>query len=357
LRNRLKFWLRAWIWRRHTRAWLARLVQADLAPLWTAHPRLATKLQRPYICAAWPVPVRLAALLGHYDLFARLFAPEACLAIFRDGIRLVHLTNLDPDVQLDVQLIYRDQFEKEGELTLAVLDVATGLRLAGITFSLVRNGGQCLMVIGGLQSNPDPRTRELIHDAAKAMHGLRPKALAFWCLQQLTAPWQIAQIQAVGDQQHIYRHRHKRRVIPTCYDEFWRECGGRELPGGGSWELALQFRPRSREELKPSRRKAYERRYLMLDALRPTLLGAFAALAPGGQAAAALAAGPVEFDCSVRENASEPPTAPDLANGISATKCGPDLFATRSSQKPREFDERILTGARSVSREATRGKR
>jgi uncharacterized protein VirK/YbjX len=286
LRQRVKFLVRAWRQPRLTRAWLARLVQPDLAPLWVAHPRLATKLQRPYLCCEWGVAERFGALMGHYDALQTLVGPDARAAIYRDGLRLLELENPASGRRLAVRLVYHDQFEKEGELTLAVDDVATGLTLAGLTFCLFRQGEQRVLAIGGLQAAPDPRTRGLIHDVAKEMHGLRPKAFALWCVQQLAAAWHVVQIQAVGDGQHIYRHRHKRREFAASYDEFWSESDGRRQPGGGSWELPLQWRPRSREELKPSRRKAHECRYAMLAALQPQLRDGFAALAPGAPATA-----------------------------------------------------------------------
>ena len=309
LRRRTKFLLRALSQPRLTRAWLARLVQPDIAPLWAARPRLALKLQRPYVCCAWGATERFAALLRHYDILPQLFAPEVRAAIYGDGINLIRLTDAETGWRWDIRLFYHDRFEKEGELTLAIREVETGVVLAELTFCLVHNDNKRIAIIGGIQAGCDPRTRRLIHDAAKALYGLRPKALALWCLQQLAQPWQLTQIQAVGDAQHVWRHWRKRLEIAACYDEFWRESDGRELPGGGSWELPLETRARTREELKPSRRKTYERRYAMLDALQPTLLAAFAALAPGGQTLSALATGPVEFTCPNREKVSCPPAA------------------------------------------------
>src|ERR1700712_4913710 len=75
LAKRLKFFVRAWTQRRFTRAWLACLVHPEIAPLWELRPRLALKLQRPYVSCAWDTPVRCAALLGHYSLLPQLFAP------------------------------------------------------------------------------------------------------------------------------------------------------------------------------------------------------------------------------------------------------------------------------------------
>jgi uncharacterized protein VirK/YbjX len=141
------------------------------------------------------------------------------------------------------------------------------------------------------------------------MHGLRPKALALWCLQQLAACWQVGRIEAVGDAQHVYRHWSKRLEFAASYDEFWSESDGRRLPGGG-WELPLQLKQRTRAELKPSRRKAHERRYAMLDALQPKLIMSVAALA----ARAVTPEEQVGFDYSGRETDAGKTPAPSTHN-------------------------------------------
>jgi uncharacterized protein VirK/YbjX len=217
--------------------------------------------------------------MGHYDILSRIFSVNVRQAIYCDeGIALIRLANPISGRRLDVRLFYHDQFEKEGELTLSICEVATGLRLAGLTFCLAQPAHQRTMIIGGLQASRDPQTQVLIHDVSKEMHGLRPKALALWCLQQLAACWQVGRIEAVGDEQHVYRHWSKRREFVASYDEFWSESDGRRLPGGG-WELPLQLKQRTRAELKPSRRKAHERRYAMLAALQPKLIMTVASLA------------------------------------------------------------------------------
>lgn len=305
-RRRTRFFLRALSQPLLTRAWLARLVQQDIAPLWAARPRLAQKVQRPYVCCAWNSPMRLAALLKHYGLLCQVFTPEARNAIYEEGVDLVRITHAGTGDRWDIRLFYNDRFEREGEITLAVLDIETGVMLAGLTFCLVQNGDDRIAIIGGVQASSDPRTRDLIHDATKGLFGMRPKALLLWCLQQLAQPWRLTQIQAVGDAQHVWRHWMKRVEIAACYDDFWRESDGRMLPGGGSWELPLKVNSRPRGELKPSRRKTYECRYAMLDGLRPKLLARLAALAPGHQEQGPFASAPEEFVCPARNTPEQP---------------------------------------------------
>ncbi len=305
-RPRARFLVRAMSQPVLTRAWLARLVQPDVAPLWAARPRLAQKLQRPYVCCAWNSPMRLAALLKHYEFLCEVFDPEVRKAIYEEGIDLVQMTHAETKDKWAIRLYYHDRFEREGEITLSIRDVESGIMLAGMTFCLAQNGDDRIAIIGGMQAGSDPRTRDLIADATKGLFGMRPKALLVWCLQQLAQLWRLTQIQAVGDAQHVWRHWMKQVEIAACYDDFWRESDGRTLPGGGSWELPLKFTSRPRGELKPSRRKTYECRYAMLDALGPLLTARVAALAPGHQAKVALASGPDSFVCPARNPAGRP---------------------------------------------------
>lgn len=310
LRKRLKFIARAWTQPRLTRAWLARLAQADLAPLWIARPRLATKLQRPYVHCEWRGLERFAALMGHYDILPRIFSADVRQAIYHgEGISIIRLANPTSGRQLDVRLFYHDKFEKEGDLTLAIGEVSTGLKLASLTFCLAQPAHQRTIIIGGLQASPDPQTHILIHDVTKEMHGLRPKALALWCLQQFAACWQVGRIEAIDDAHHVWRHWRKRMDIAASYDEFWSESDGRRLPGGG-WELPLQLKQRSRSELKPSRRKAHERRYAMLAALQPKLIMTVAALA----ARTAAPKEQVEFNYAGYEGDSGKAPSPSTGN-------------------------------------------
>jgi uncharacterized protein VirK/YbjX len=277
-RKRVKFLFRG-IWQsRATHRWVDRLSRSDAQPLWEARPRLVWKLQRPYLHHRWDLEARFDALSSHYDILRDLLSPAARQRIYRDGVTLVRLsTPLGRTVNL--RLAYRDQFEKEGELSVMVDDAETGLQLAGLTFCLIGESDRRVAWIGGVQASRDPRTRGIIHDVAKEMHGLRPKALALWALRQLSAPWQLEEIRAISDHSHIYRSGSRRRDFEAKYDEFWAESSGWRHEDG-DWALPLQVPPRPREEIKPSRRKAHERRYAMLAELRADLLAAFSTLTP-----------------------------------------------------------------------------
>jgi uncharacterized protein VirK/YbjX len=284
MRGRAKFIARAVLQPVLTRAWLDRLGQAPERSIWQARPRLAGKLQRPFVHRDWNAAARLAALETHYDVLGSLVAAGALDRIYRSGMTLVRIEASGSGRIVDLRVAYTDQFEKEGELTLAVVDAATALELATLTFCIAGAGGERSIWIGGLQANPAAATRVLINDVSKEMHGLRPKALALWALRQLARTWEIDRLQAVADEHHIYRHRHKRRAFSASYDQFWSESGGVRQAQG--WELPLETAERPAAELKASRRKAHARRYAMLAELAPRFTQAVEQLAADHPAAA-----------------------------------------------------------------------
>jgi uncharacterized protein VirK/YbjX len=187
--NRLRFHFRARRFRAETRLWLEWLAEPDLRPLWQARPRLMLKVHRPYLRNDWNGFDRLKALIAHYHVLRELFSPGRRRQIFQQGLTLLQIDAEGPNPfsfsGLVVNLAYLDQFEKEGELTLQVRDSASGLGLAQLSFCFGLENGRRVIRIGGIQAKGDPRTRELINAAAKLCHGLRPKALAVWCLREL----------------------------------------------------------------------------------------------------------------------------------------------------------------------------
>ncbi|MBS0661951.1 MAG: DUF535 family protein [Verrucomicrobia bacterium] len=258
-------------WRR-TSAWLERLADPDLIRVWAAAPELATRLQGPYLDRNWSPAERLDAVVGHHDSILSLFNPLELESLYRGPARLVRLDRPRGQGAVEIVLGSSRALGCRGELTLAVRDCTSGRTMAGLTFSFCYSFGRRLIVIGGFHSDHDQDTRRRSRELMKEMHGLRPKALAFWAVQELCPIWRVEGIHAVGDARAVRLGEPGGVTADNGVDDFCLESDGRHLPDG-SWELPHQFRPRTREELKPSRRRPHERRYEMLAGLRPRLLG------------------------------------------------------------------------------------
>jgi uncharacterized protein VirK/YbjX len=319
LRNSAKFFLRTLRHPRLSRAWIDRLHSPGTETLWRLRPRLAQKLQRPYLCFDTPAALKLEYLDFHYRTLPLVLAPEALVALHATGLPLLELRSEGQGRSLGIQLWYRDQYEMEGEMSLVLSDLGTGLPLAILSFTLIQQGGRAGLLVGGLQSSPDPRTRSLIHDVSRELFGMRPKALALWVLQGLARSWGLEFVRAVSDARHVYRKSRKRGMIHCSYDEFWAESDG-SLGSDRLWDLPLLPVQRSRAELKPSRRRQHELRYAMLSSLGERLVEALGRLRPGfGTLRLADTSvprftykGPAQGGAAVG-NAAVPPSSPALA--------------------------------------------
>jgi uncharacterized protein VirK/YbjX len=119
--------------------------------------------------------------------------------------------------------------------------------------------------IGGLQGNKET-SEEAVVAATRGLHGLRPKALLVYVLQQLAVHWKITGLRAVSNEMHIYRHFQTRRNVAASYDAFWIECGGAAAPDG-IFDLPVAFVPREISTIRVNKRQMYKRRYAMLEGM------------------------------------------------------------------------------------------
>jgi hypothetical protein len=172
---------------------------------------------------------------------------------------------------LELRLGYHDSLSKEGDLAISLHDGSTGDPLAALSFCVWRYEANPRQVfVGGLQSFKRSSQKERIVGITRSMHGLRPKALLFFTLQQLVASWGLDSIRAVSDSRHVYRHYRKRKTVAMSYDEFWLECGGQRR-SDGIFSLPTASAPRDLSEMKASKRQMYRHRYLLLRELASQL--------------------------------------------------------------------------------------
>lgn len=231
------------------------------------HPRILSKLQRPYLHRKLAPRQRLEALQHHYRFIDQHFTRAMLAETFARQGFLIAAFELADVGRFGLRLVYRDEFEKEGELSLVFCDEASGAMLFTLTFCVVAGeSGASEIFVGGLQGCKVVNERERVVTVTRAMHGLRPKALLVFALQQLADMWAITAIRAVCDANHIYRHFRKRRSFAASYDEFWGECSG-EPERDGNFSLPVKPHLRPVSEIKPGKRAMYRRRYAMLENL------------------------------------------------------------------------------------------
>ena len=266
LKDKIKYRLRGGATPGPTREWFRLLSQPNMAIIPESCPRILSKLQRPYLHRNILLSERLRVLKEHYEFVTRNFTQPAMARIYSSRGSLLTDLPMEGVVTFSLRLIYANCFEKEGELTIVLVDEATTKILYALSFSVISFRAEPKqMFIGGLQGTKQDNIRELTIEITRKMHGLRPKALLLFVAQHLASLWGMGSLRAVSNEQSIYRDfRLRKKKISADYDEFWIESGGQSGPDG-LFNLPIRFEPRPMTDFKANKRPVYRKRYEMLE--------------------------------------------------------------------------------------------
>lgn len=269
-RYRQKFLLRALATPVSTKKLLNSLAsQPYLEALLQAQPGLPCRLHRPYLSVNTSRHQAQAALDFHYKQLIQLLPAALLLSHWSSqGASLAQLTGKNGE-QYRIQLAALSMLDKEGESTLVFCDHNDTV-LAEMTFTLCQRNGTPTLFIGGLQGAKNWVPHENIQIATKACHGLFPKRLLLETACHLAPLLKATQIQAVGNDTHIYRNwryaKKKKDKLHADYDSFWLSMGGD--PGDdGYFMLPNAITRKPMEEIASKKRAEYRRRYELLDSL------------------------------------------------------------------------------------------
>ena len=158
-------------------------------------------------------------------------------------------------------------FRKEGEFVLFIQSRELGGRLMALTFGLEKTeNAQWTCYLGCIQGRGGC---EVMCQVTKSMHGLRPRCLMVFVLQEVAGTLGVKKILGAGNAIHANRRKHLvhlpfRHNIPFDYDAFWSEFGA-ELDAEGWFHLPTRLIRRTHNNIKPNKRSMYVKRYEMLD--------------------------------------------------------------------------------------------
>jgi Uncharacterized protein conserved in bacteria len=231
-------------------------------------PRLYFKPFRVYMSILWSTQKRVKVILDTY----RFISSKGNIVLKRmlqtSGIVIAGLV-LDDVTDGILTLGYDDRFRKEGEFVMSFDSKQLGGRIVAASFSFEEIEPESMACrIGCIQGHAvnDSNSSKA---AQKLMHGLRPKALVVYAIQELSRQMGCTAVYGAGDEIQAYRKKHfihlsKRHAIQFDYNAIWAECGGQ--PNKEGWyELPLVPVRKSMEEIKSHKRALYKRRYQMLD--------------------------------------------------------------------------------------------
>jgi uncharacterized protein VirK/YbjX len=260
-----KYWLRACLQRGEHARWMGFLRhEPGMGELVALRPQLLWKLQRAYLQAGLPLATKVDWLEQHHRWALRTLSREALRALHTDAGWTVAELPL-PTGALQWVLRTCERYAKEGEWVLSLR--FEGRQVAALAFTVHLDAQQRRCVhVGCLQGAERAGERDLVRDATRAMHGLRPKQAVTIGLYALAAALQVPRLQAVGNASHVYQDHWRRRArIAADYDTFWAELGG--VPLGDGWQLPPHLSRKPCSEVASKHRAALRRRHAVEDAL------------------------------------------------------------------------------------------
>jgi uncharacterized protein len=250
-------------------SWRRLLASKEMSSFLRAHGRMHLKIQRPYLCHRLSPPQVFEALNNHYRFILGIFT-EASLEVL--ATRGILLYRGNPSGNESVELVLAaNVWEQEGELGLVLKTAKSGRILATLVFTVhqfTSESGE--IFVGGLQGRNDEFNREALVSMTKSMHGLRPKSLLLFALQECAATWGLDSIRCVSNELHVFRSWRKRKHVSADYDAFWVESGGVRQPDG-CYLISPRFQMRSPESIRPNKRSQYRKRYQLMEEISKSL--------------------------------------------------------------------------------------
>ncbi|WP_064602459.1 VirK/YbjX family protein [Photobacterium sp. J15] len=268
---RLRFILRAAIMRTSVKKLQSGIKPEMLDTLLKQHHNFFEKPMKPYITVKGSPDERADFVVSHYNFVEKCLPEETTHAIYQqqNGLELAHFEVKDEEFRL--ALMYDSRYQKEGDMTLKLLD-NQNLAFYAVSFSIREGSNGRELAIGGIQgpeSSPENKVR--IKALTKTLHGLRPKDLMIKMLTIIANVWQVDHLLAVKNSAHIYRaRRYHKGKVKADYDAHWKALNATDY-NRDFVELSKTEVRKTPEEISRPKRAMYRRRYEWLDLMTEKL--------------------------------------------------------------------------------------
>jgi uncharacterized protein len=242
--------------------WYALLNSPILTPIVLYRPRLYVKPFRVYLSTKWAIAQRIKVINDTY----RFLKEKHIMHLIKEGSTTIANFVLKDESIGIITIGYDEKFRKEGELVIEFHHQQLGNIITAASFSVEQLNEKWVCRIGCIQGEKNTQDNA-IKNLQNAMHGLRPKVLTIFIIQQLCNALQIEAIYGAGDAIQAFRKKHAIHLpwlhkIGFNYDKIWQEEGG--VVGKDGWFL-LPIIPKRKPiaEVKTHKRAYYNRRYAL----------------------------------------------------------------------------------------------
>ena len=251
-------------------AWIACLLQPEYRPFAEANPMLWHRTLLGYLSTKWNGTRKLKVLQDSYRFALAHPGPVRDALLQENGITFAEVPLGEETGTIRFMLMMDQRFRREGEWTIRITCDKIGGELCSIAFSVEEIEGQWVAYAGAIQGGAGAN-EETIKASAKAMHGVRAKAMAIFALQEVVSALGVSRLLGAGNSIQMNSGKHMIRVpwnkISFNYDGMWVEADG-VAAANGWFELPLREVRRTREEIKANKRPLYARRYALFDQLQ-----------------------------------------------------------------------------------------
>lgn len=229
-RERIKLTLGRLIYPGPTRAWLSYLHADEL--LWRQvhqFPKFVTRIYRPYALRTLTAHQRVQHMIEHYDILKQQ-GLRAVLEQSVDSPLVLAVLPTKSKLPAHLQLVSIHDGHREGEAHLQM--VWNGQRLYSLSFLLRRKGDTRTLLVTRLQGPNHAQARDVIREATKGLHGLRPASLMVQAVRQMAQRMGCNEVQLVSHRLRVALNPMRRWKIPANLENLWVELGAQPTPQG-----------------------------------------------------------------------------------------------------------------------------
>jgi uncharacterized protein len=229
--RRIRFLMRATVWRHSTIGWLKRCSQEPFRKSIDRSPFIIERIHRPFLHAGLDAHQRLRVSLEH-DYLTATRAPRITHELIESGAtRIATLSVSNQTWCVNAEAIER--FQKEGDWTICIRD-ADGRRVVSCSFCIASLGGKVgrpQLLIGCIQGpNTAVDGRALYQSLTRKWLGLRPKPLVIFLAQSLARAMGAKTALIVSNEAHVYsswRYLLRKRRVKVDYRSLAQDCGAK----------------------------------------------------------------------------------------------------------------------------------
>lgn len=222
---------------------------------------------------------RVKLVREHYEILEAKLQPEAFVNLGDCDYKGLTIYTHDFDGQeMVVSLKFEAGQRKEG--LLSVIMKLDGKPLYQIIFWLAKDkAGQEALWIGAMQGPNMDHAKDVVKKMTKACFGCRTKNLILHMLQTMVRALCLQKIYAVSNYGY-YANNHVRsdRKLKTNFGDFWEEAGGCVTEDNRFYELPLEEKRKTYEEIPTRKRAVYRKRFAFLDEVDEEITAAIKAV-------------------------------------------------------------------------------